>query len=166
MFLALTCFHIAIIFIAAASFVAAAVSDVLSYRIPNYLSGILLILFYLYVVTSPISISWFPNLLVFTAVGLTGFALFAKGLIGAGDIKLLSVASLWAGPSLVGTLLLMTAFMGGIEALFVAIMLYFKLPKPKAFSHVAKAPVPYGVAVASGGVTMLSLLAQPVLSAY
>ncbi|MFA4995262.1 MAG: prepilin peptidase [Bdellovibrionales bacterium] len=161
--LTLTSFHLAVLLIAAAVFVATAVSDVRSYRIPNYFSGILLLLFPVYVATSPLPIDWHQNIVVFSFVALISFSLFWFGLMGAGDVKLLSVASLWAGPSLIAVLLVIMALTGGIQSLVVAAVLGLKRSKNFGEPCLIKAQIPYGVAIATGGVTMLGLMARPVL---
>jgi prepilin peptidase CpaA len=162
MVVALTFFHVAIIFIAAAIFVAAAVNDVLSYRIPNYLCGLLFLLFPLYVATSPVSLDWHRNIVVAGLVLMVGFAAFSGGLMGAGDIKLLSVASLWAGPHLIAILLIVTAFAGGIESLAVA-ALRAVLHKTIRSAHSSKVQIPYGVAIATGSLAILGLIIHPIL---
>jgi prepilin peptidase CpaA len=163
MALTITSFHLAILFIAAVVFIAAAVSDVRSYRIPNYYCGLLLLLFPVFAVTSPYPVDWIRNIAVFGIVSAIGFAAFSAHLMGAGDIKLLSVAGLWAGPHSLAVLLLVTAFVGGIESIVAAIALGLKLPKNDRMPRALKAQIPYGVAIATGGVAVLGLMARPIL---
>jgi len=159
---ALTSFHVAIIFIAGILFVAAAVNDALSYRIPNALCGLLFILFPIYVVTSPRSVDWRQNILVGGIVLTIGFAAFLGRLMGAGDIKLLSVASLWAGTHSIAILLIVTAFAGGVESLAVA-ALRAALRKTRGRARPSKVQIPYGVAIATGGLAMLGSIVHPIL---
>ena len=163
MALALTAFHLAVMVIAAAIFIAAAVSDIRSYRIPNYLCALLLALFPIFALTSPTPIDWQNHLIVFGVVVVCGFALYAAKWIGAGDIKLLSVASLWAGPQLIAILLVVTAFVGGVESLILAAWMFCKQEKSDQKKSWGKTPIPYGVAIATGGVVILSMMAQPIL---
>ncbi len=161
MALTLTTIHIAIMFVAAAVFVVTAVSDIRTYRIPNLMCGLLFFMFPLFVATSPHTIQWAQNTVVFAVVSLAGFALFLSKGIGAGDIKLLSVTSLWAGPDLIAVLLLVTTFIGGIESIIMGIALYLKRPKIGAPWNPLQEQVPYGVAIATGGLVMLGKMAQP-----
>ncbi len=163
MVLALTIFHVAALFAAALLFVAAAVCDARSYRIPNYFCGFLLLLFPVFAATSPQPIDWRQNAIVFGLISAMGFAAFLGKWVGAGDVKLLSVASLWAGPQFLVVLLAVTAFAGGVESLAAVIALYLKSSKTKETRCWTKTQIPYGIAIATGGVAMLSLMAQPIL---
>lgn len=161
--MALTAFHVAIIFIAATVLVAAAVSDAYSYRIPNYTCLLLLLLFPVFVLTAPHPIDWQQNAAVFGVVCVFGFAMFLGNITGAGDVKLLSVAALWAGPHFIYVLLVTTAFVGGIESLVMALVLYLKYPKEDLKELLTKFEIPYGIAIATGGLATLGMIAQPIL---
>lgn len=167
MALALTAFHIAIMVIAAAIFIAAAVNDAWSYRIPNYMCGLLLALFPLFVVTAPRELDWHQNLAVFALVAISGFAMFLGNLAGAGDIKLLSVASLWAGPHLIAVLLVVTAIAGGVESIVMAVITHRRhrlaAEAEKEKLPLSKVPIPYGIAIAMGGLATLGMMARPIL---
>ena len=52
-------------------------------------------------------------------VFLAGTLLFARGLIGGGDVKLLSAAALWAGAGAVAPLFVLTGLIGGFLALLL-----------------------------------------------
>jgi prepilin peptidase CpaA len=149
--------------IAASIFMAAAVSDASSYRIPNYLCGLLLLLFPIFVITAPEQIDWHQNVGVFLLVGLSGFAMFLGHLAGAGDIKLLSVASLWAGPHFIAVLLVVTALAGGVVSIFMAIRTHLRQNETQDVIGLNKIPIPYGIAIATGGLTSLAMMAQPIL---
>jgi prepilin peptidase CpaA len=183
MALALTAFHIAIMVIAGVIFIAAALNDAWSYRIPNYLCGLLLALFPLFVLTAPRELEWHQHLAVFALVAVSGFAMFLGNLAGAGDVKLLSVASLWAGPHFIAVLLVVTAIAGGVESIIMAIITYRRHLKGATAElkdeamldavgqeggvgrkvSLAKIPIPYGIAIATGGLAMLGMMAQPIL---
>ncbi len=153
--------HVAIVFFTAAVFVAAAVSDAHSFRIPNLYCFCILALYPLFVLTAPEPVEWEKNVLVFLGVLAIGAAAFWGKLMGAGDVKLLSVASLWAGLDMIAILLLVTAFVGGIEAL-VMMAMRLRLPKTNGM-RLIKTEVPYGVAIAAGGVVTLGLIVRPFL---
>jgi prepilin peptidase CpaA len=137
--------------------VAAARSDLKNYRIPNGYSVALLSLYPLFAFTAPHSVAPIASLGVMVAVLAVGFAAFAFGWIGGGDAKLLSTASLFAGPALIGEFLLVMALAGGAMALLTRcrfLRLRFAGPMDDAGSHVAPTTdkLPYGVAIAVGGV--------------
>ncbi len=171
---ALTFIHATILGVAATLFVAAAASDVRSYRIPNCLCALLLTGYPLYVLTAPNPVDWKGGILMFAIVFAIGFACFLGNILGAGDVKLLSVASLWAGPALISTLLIVTAFAGGLESLAATIVKYAKSEKAKKNSRLKErrkkkssrlnqTQIPYGVAIAAGGLTVLGMMAHPLL---
>jgi len=145
-------------------FIAAAISDVRSYRIPNYLCGLLLLLYPIYALTAPPSLDWRQNFIVFAVVSFVGFAAFWAQILGAGDVKLLSAASLWAGPQYIAILLVVTAFAGGLESIVMVAQSRFKPAKSKKAQRLAKIQIPYGVALATGGVAMLGLMSRPILA--
>jgi prepilin peptidase CpaA len=162
MLIALTAFHLAVLFIAAVILLAAAINDAYSYRIPNYMCGLLLLMFPVFVVSAPHAVPWLQNIFVFVLVSLAGFAAFLGNLTGAGDVKLLAVSSLWAGPHYIAMLLTVTAVAGGIESLVMAVKAYLRR-SPDAHGELGKVQVPYGVAIASGGLVMLGMMAKPIL---
>lgn len=87
------------------------------------------------------------------AVFLVGALLFARGLIGGGDVKLLATATLWAGPASTPALLIVTAVLGGS----LSLVLLFSAPLRAAIGWARAAtassiPVPYGAAIAAAAV--------------
>ena len=164
MALALTAFHIALIVIAAGLFVGAAVSDALSYRVPTYMCVLLLLLFPLFVGTAPHAFDWHQHLAVFGLVALSGYAMFLGNLASSGDVKLLSVAGLWAGPHLIAVLVIVTAIAAGFVSILMAILAHRRAPSIEEESvTLVKPPIPYGVAIAIGGLATLAMIAQPIL---
>jgi prepilin peptidase CpaA len=89
-------------------------------------------------------------LIVGMAVLAVGILLFARGWVGGGDVKLLASASVWAGPALVFDLLVIMALSGGVLA--VLVMLRGR--------NDAKRALPYGIAIAAGGVYVALHLAS------
>lgn len=158
-----TVLHLATLFVAAALFAAAAISDVRSYRIPNTLGAALVLLFPVFAATSPHPVAWPQNIAIFAVVSAVGFAAFWRGLVGAGDVKLLSAASLWAGPHFLAVLLFVMALAGGVESFVAAVAVFLKRSKNGGALAFRKVQIPYGVAIATGGVTMLGLMARPIL---
>lgn len=89
---------------------------------------------------------------------VTGWALFALGLLGGGDAKLLASTSLWMGWGGMINYLIMFSLCGGIVALLL--LLFRRLPMPNWMQrqgwvtalHDAANGVPYGIALAIGAV--------------
>lgn len=157
MLVTLTHLHAAILLAAVLILGVAAVCDVRSYRIPNYLSGGLILLFPAFVATSPVHLPWIYHVAVFALLLAVGTGLFYTRMFGGGDVKLLAATGLWAGPHLVGMLLMATACAGGILSLvFLAKALMHK----RGAAEWRKIPVPYGVAIAVGGLAVMSMAAQ------
>jgi len=161
--LALTAFHVTALFAAGLLLVFAAVNDIRRYQIPNMFPAALLVLFPVFVATSPRSMEWQQHLMVFGLVLISGFAMFVGHLAGAGDIKLMAATGLWAGPHLVAMFLVMTALAGGLLALTVALVTHVRNLRGQHAVVVAKVPIPYGVAIAAGGVSIIFKMSQPIL---
>ena len=162
MVLTLTTLHVATLLIAAALFVAAAMSDARSYRIPNNICLMLLLVFPIFAWSAPHAFSWTQHLVVFACASLAGFGAFLARLMGAGDVKLIAVSSLWAGPEFIALFLMVTAFVGGIES--VAFMLGRRTASAPQLEW-KKTQIPYGIAISTGGLVMLGMMAKPVLFA-
>ena len=163
MVLALAAFHIAVLLAAAGLLIAAAINDANRYRIPNIICAALLILFPLFVITAPRPVEWEQHLMVFGLVLISGFVMFIGNLAGAGDIKLMAATGLWAGPHLVAVFLIVTAIAGGLVALTMALLTYIRNSSGKQAVALARVPIPYGVAIAVGGLSTIYMLSQPIL---
>jgi prepilin peptidase CpaA len=85
-----------------------------------------------------------------------GALLFSRGLMGGGDVKLLTAATLWAGPGLTPALLIVTAILGGLLTLALLFPLALRAVfAPAAAADAAKRmPVPYGVAIAGAALVV------------
>lgn len=161
-------FHMSFMLIAAALMVSAAVFDVRSFRIPNWIWMGLLALFPLYVLSSAEEIAWMHHLGVCAVVLGIGFVLFAGNFAGAGDVKLLAAVALWAGPNFIGVLLVVTAMSGGLLALGYAIAAWVRrkwvekiVPFESVMQILTKTAIPYGVAIACGGLSAFGMMALP-----
>jgi len=104
---------------------------------------------------------------VFAVVLLIGYGLYIKKWAGAGDIKLIAVISLWAGPHLWAPFLFIVTISGGLFSIVIGILAFLKQRKTYAEGKHAwtKTPVPYGVAITIGGLCTLTLLSHPELLA-
>lgn len=157
--------HIGIIALAALALIWGGVSDALRFRIPNGATVALIVLFPAYAYTSPENIAWGQNLLSFAILLSVGFFMFSRNLAGAGDVKLLAAAGLWAGVESMAVLLFITAVAGGLLGLVMAGLAWNRNrshPPDKKVS-LKKVPIPYGVAIAIGGLASLMQLSSPVL---
>jgi prepilin peptidase CpaA len=159
----------------------AALKDVCERRIPNRLTGALAALYPVYVLVSPTPVAWLPALGLAVAVFVVGLGLFARELIGGGDVKLLAALSLWAGPEQFVWFMLVTTLSGGalslialwyrrwgfvVEAHLAALGLATTTGRPSAVhdapagGHDRSNTLPYGVAIAAGGIALIVELAK------
>jgi len=141
----------------------AALSDAARFRIPNWSVILILLLFPVYVVVARTPVLWTQHLMTFGIVLFIGYWLFAKNWAGAGDIKLIAALSLWAGPQYWSQLLFITAIAGGILSLGIGAVTLIRnhVSPPQNAVSLSKTPIPYGVAIAMGGLCTLALLSHP-----
>lgn len=132
----------------------AAMMDLFTMTIPNRISIVLVGAF---LIAAPATgMSWeqfFVHLGTGTGVLVLGIALFAFGLVGGGDAKLLAAASLWIGFNDLGHYMFLVVLMGGLLSLMLLIyrgMLppSWLLGQPWALRlHNKKEGIPYGLAL-------------------
>lgn len=137
----------------------AGTGDALSMRIPNWLTLLIALLFFPMALLT--GMPW-ELIGIHLAVGcglfVAGFLLFALGLFGGGDSKLLAAAGLWLGWADLMPFLVMTAFAGGLLAICVgvwsAINVSSEIKNGSIFKHLGsiKPNVPYGYAFAIGAI--------------
>jgi prepilin peptidase CpaA len=149
--------------LSAAALVWAAVSDVRSYQIPNRAPALVAVAFLLMAtVMRPAFV--LGGLATGTGVLAIGAVLFARRLMGGGDVKLLAAAALWCGPGLLTPFALVTSLSGAALAGVMLSPLARRLPAPPAGGWVVaepgagavRQPAPFGVAIALGGLWVLS----------
>jgi prepilin peptidase CpaA len=146
-----------------AALIVAALRDLTSFTIPNWISLAAVAAF------APAAVAAHPPfsvLLVSIGVGVAalvlGMGLFALGWIGGGDAKLFAASALWLGWPAVLPFLVWTAVAGGLLAL--ALLWTRPLAPHRVFGGPAwfgrlmepKGDVPYGLAICAG-----ALLAFP-----
>lgn len=150
--------HITIL-LCAVLLVLAAVSDVISYKIPNKVVVAILAIYPVHVLVSPVSVDWLAGLATF-AVSLTiGFGLFATGKFGAGDAKLMAAVMLWAGPQLALMTVIICSLLGGLQALIMLSPIRFTIAnalssvgQPAASEALLTREMPYGLPIALSGI--------------
>jgi prepilin peptidase CpaA len=98
--------------------IVAGLKDLTSMKIPNWISGLLILGFFPAALLLGLGL---PAIGLHLAVGvaalLIGMGLFALNLLGGGDVKLMAAASLWLGLSGAGVFVLATAVVGGLFSL-------------------------------------------------
>jgi prepilin peptidase CpaA len=146
---------------------AAAVLDLISFRIPNAIPGAMIALFLVFLLVALASgraMGWDEagwHLLAGTLGLFAGMALFAAGWIGGGDAKLFAAALLWLGFDALLDYALAVSILGG--ALTLVLIALRRYPLPVLFmkqSWIARlcdheAGVPYGIALALGALAVL-----------
>jgi prepilin peptidase CpaA len=132
----------------------AALRDAMSFRIPNWVSLGILLLYPLHVLTSATPVDWQTGLVTAGLVFLAGFLVFAKGICGGGDVKLLSAAALWAGTTLLFPLIMVMALTGGVlsGAAWLSNIQRKRRGQPQSGEtpDLSATHVPYGMAISFG----------------
>ncbi len=137
--------------------VVAAVWDVWRLEIPDWISyallagaGLLIVLHGI----EPAEIAWRAGLAV--AMLVAGIVLFAFRVWGGGDVKLAAAITLWTGTAQTAPFILLFALAGGALALLVLVLRRLPRLPGRVFDHLQdrNAGVPYGVALAAGGVLL------------
>jgi prepilin peptidase CpaA len=148
-----------LLFICPALLIVAALKDVTTYTITNWISLALIIGFF--PAALALGLPW-PSLGLHVGIGVAalvvGMVLFALGWIGGGDAKVFAATALWLGWPASATLLLATALAGGaLAALLLAMRSMLLRPYvsagPPWLSRLAEPgeSVPYGLAICIGG---------------
>lgn len=162
--------------------------DIKCRRLPNWLTASVAGLYAVYVIVAPYQVDWVSALTIAGASFTIGFALFAFNLLGGGDVKLIAALTLWSGVDLAALFLLITGLAGGLMSLgillrrrlanhpiliafwpFLTVVLANRLGFALPFRHweasarssgddLATASLPYGVAIAAGGLTVIYAL--------
>lgn len=149
----------------------AALCDLTTMKIPNWISGLLLLAFFPAALVGGMSPGDMGlHLAVCVAVLLAGMVMFALRWVGGGDAKLIAAVALWFGVAGIGPLLLSVALAGGafsmglllsrryVPTIMAAPQGWFgRLMEPKG-------DIPYGVAIAIGA--LAAYPASPLVAAF
>lgn len=143
--------------------IVAALSDLTSLRIPNWLTLLIAVLFFpmAWLTGMPlVEFGW--HVAAGAILFVAGIALFALRLFGGGDSKLMAAAGLWFGTSQTLPFLVATVIAGGVLAIAVAlwsmIMVSAEIHGLEAdkgigrIAHKIKPKLPYGFAFAIGAI--------------
>lgn len=139
--------------LAVALFALAALTDIRWRRIPNALSGALALLGLVRIglalaAGGPPLVAGF-DIAAASALFACAAAGFHFGLIGGGDVKLLAAGALWLGAGATGPFLLTTMLAGGLLAV---LLVAGRMVVPVGARGGAGPSLPYGVAIAAGGI--------------
>jgi prepilin peptidase CpaA len=150
-----------------AALLAAAVSDIRRYLIPNRYPIAIVLAYLVYATGHPLDQGLW-GFATGVAAFLLGAGLFAAGIFGGGDAKLLTATMVWAGPSLAASLLVYTVLAGGALALAWLTPLRRLMPvapqaslstEPAGLRSRLHQPTPYGAAIAAGGLYIAAMRA-------
>jgi prepilin peptidase CpaA len=134
------------------------VIDARTFTISNRLNLTVALLAPLYWLAT--SLPLWPDVGTQLAVGAGVFALFAgafyAGMMGGGDVKLAAALALWFQPASTIKFLVLTSLAGGV--LTLGILAFHRLKRREG-----RPEIPYGVAIAFGG---LAILAQRFLNQF
>ena len=144
---------------------AAAASDVMYYRIPNLLVLALAAVFVVWAILG--HVAWLGHVSAALLCLAGGVVCYLLGQMGAGDVKLFAAVALWVGVGGLVALLLFVSLSGLIvlPLLLLARVLIDRAqainlwkadwPIPRVLTK--KQGVPYGVAIAMGGILTMAL---------
>ncbi len=145
-------FHYGLLIALAIALVVAAFTDIRRRQIDNWLNGAIALGAPLFWWTSGLAL-W-PDVAIQLGVALAAFALFAGlfalKMMGGGDVKLLTVLALWVRPEFFLQLLVVMALAGGV--LTFAMICWHTMRRQKD-----RLAIPYGVAIAFGGLWVLAV---------
>ena len=142
--------------------IAAALWDLASYTIPNFLQLALLACFVIFALEAGMAPGAVGLHFAAGLLGLViGFAFFVLGYIGGGDAKLFACVSLWFGLRDLPDFALFSALFGGF--LTLGLLNFRRIPLPRALRdqnwvlrlHDARGGIPYGAALAAGAFASL-----------
>jgi prepilin peptidase CpaA len=139
--------------VAAIALVGAARADIRHLRIPDRFALTVIAAFAIAAIGRPLTETGL-GVLTGVAVFGGGAVMFARGWLGGGDVKLLAAVAVWAGPERLGELLQVTAFAGAVLAVAMLLRLRRRTPGGWTMQAPLAAPMPFGVAIAAGGLAV------------
>jgi len=123
----------------------AAVTDLRARIIDNWLNAVIALLAPVYWLASGLS-PW-PDMAIQIGLGLG--ILFALGMMGGGDVKLLAALALWMPAVTMVSLLVLMSLIGGVVTLISVI-------RHRTQRRTGPVEVPYGVAISLAGLWVIS----------
>lgn len=149
--------------------IAIAAVDFRHFKIPNRFVIAVALLYPLHVLSSPNPVHWDYGLASGVIMFVIGAFFFAAKMMGGGDVKALTVVSMWAAPLYLMEFLIVTLAGAVVLAFVMAGRYAFDGARAQGgsigtailnFRHVPilKMSVPYGVGVAAGGLYVVGRL--------
>lgn len=145
--------------------------DLTRYRIPNWLTVSLLLVYPLAVWMAPGPVEWRAALLGCGIVLAVGYGVFSLRWMGGGDVKLITACSLWTGLHNLAGFIFLFAVIGGAFSLLLwgARKLPPHLPalSGRSLPRLLRPgqPVPYGFAIAAAFLLLMWMGQIPVIAA-
>jgi prepilin peptidase CpaA len=145
-------------------FILAGVYDVLTTRIPDWITLSLLVVFCLFAWAQGLTFTMFAlHWGVAVIVFMLGFLAFSMGWMGGGDGKLAAVGALWFGPQLAPSFIVLSFIFGGFMVLAVIVLRSITLPgivERQAWLMQwvrGKEGLPFGLAMAGAVLTLIQV---------
>lgn len=145
--------------------------DATRYIIPNWLVGLVILLYPPVYFLAEAAPDWQMALATFAGLFTVGFILFSTNIMGGGDVKLLAACGLWTGIKALPAFLIYTSLLGGaLGILLIAgrplmafgwLKLFPARPLPRIFEK--SAPIPYGLAIAGAMLILIWIQKLPTL---
>jgi prepilin peptidase CpaA len=139
----------------------AAVSDLLTMRIPNWLNAAIATTWLVYALLLPLDWTEIGYRVVWAlGVFMVAACMFYRGWMGGGDVKMIPAVMLWIPHAHYYELLAVVSMFGGMLAISVLMLRAFAMP---VFTvgwvwleriHSMQKKIPYGIAIALGGMTI------------
>ena len=136
----------------------AAVSDYRRLKIPNWVSSSLCVTFLLYAALFVTGSQFLGHVAAGTALFAIAIILYALGMFGGGDAKLLGAIALWAGPHQIYEFAFLTGIIGGAMGVVLVGLrgllhhgpaLYSPAPSYRMVVWARNGVCPYGLAIGS-----------------
>ena len=137
--------------------IAAALDDGLRRKISNLIILALFAGTILVAAVMGIEASFWTNGAVFVALLLLGSLAFSAGMLGGGDVKLLATTAFWFAPADLLILLPAVAIAGGLLVL-AWVPLRMIRGKTAARTALKERSLPYGIAIALGGIVSATIV--------
>ena len=133
-----------------------ALTDHRDFLIPNRIVAAIALLYPAFVLTSPVPVDWAYGVIAGLIVMAATTALFWLGVMGGGDAKLMAATALWTGPTLIMPFLVTTAAAGGVLSVVCLARARFAHAGTFPQSGNRRPRVPYGIAIAAGGMFVVA----------
>nr|WP_298925963.1 prepilin peptidase [uncultured Erythrobacter sp.] len=148
--------HYGLLIALAIALLVAAFTDIRSRQISNKLNLAIAVLAPVFWWSSGLAL-W-PDVAMQIGVAAAAFAvlagMFALGMMGGGDVKLLTALALWIEPNAFVQLIIIMALAGGVLTIVMGAWHFLNQQKERL-------AIPYGVAIAFGGLWVLAVNYMP-----